>query len=45
MHRHCPLQALLGIVSYTDSVKADIERRMAAQGLALPVHTRPGWYF
>ena len=45
VHRHCPLQALLGIVSYTDGVKADIERRMAAQGLALPVHTRPGWYF
>ncbi len=45
VHRHCPLQALRGIVTYTDGVKADIERRMATQGLALPVHTRPGWYF
>lgn len=45
VHGHVPLAALLGIVCYTDSVKADIESKMLAQGLSLPVHTKPGWYF
>lgn len=45
VHRHVPLSALLGIVCYTDTMKADIEGKMLAQGVTLPVHTRPGWYF
>jgi len=45
VHRHLPLSALLGMVCYTDAVRVDIERTMRNQGLDLPVHTRPGWYF
>lgn len=45
VYRHVPLAALLGIVCFTDSVRLGIERKMAAQGLTLPVHIRPGWYF
>lgn len=45
VHRHVPLAALLGMVCYTDVVKADIERTMQDLGVVLPVHTRPNWYF
>ncbi|MBQ0928859.1 type II toxin-antitoxin system toxin DNA ADP-ribosyl transferase DarT [Ideonella alba] len=45
VHRQVPLQALLGLVCFTDGVKAGLERTIADLGLALPVHTRPGWYF
>ncbi|MCW5623726.1 MAG: DUF4433 domain-containing protein [Burkholderiales bacterium] len=45
VHQHVPLAALLGIVCYTDVVCADIERKMQALNVALPVHTRPNWYF
>lgn len=45
VHRHVPLQALLGVVCYTNGARAVIERTMAATGTNLPVHTRPGWYF
>ena len=45
VHHHVPLAALLGIVCYTDGARADIEHKMLAAGLTLPVHTRPDWYF
>lgn len=45
VHRHLPLAAVLGIVCYTDAARADIERQVQLQGLALAVHTRPGLYF
>jgi hypothetical protein len=45
VHRHVPLAALLGIVCYTDVVRADIEGKMQSLGVVLPVHTRPNWYF
>lgn len=45
VHGHVPLQALLGLVCYTDGMRADIEGKMTTHGLTLPVHTRPGWYF
>lgn len=45
VHQHVPVAALLGIVCYTDTVRAEIESRMQAQGVALPVHARPNWYF
>lgn len=45
VHRHVPLEALLGIMCYTDAIRADIESKMRTQGVALPVHTRPNWYF
>jgi ssDNA thymidine ADP-ribosyltransferase, DarT len=45
VHQRVPLEALLGIVCYTDVVRAEIESKMQALGAALPVHTRPNWYF
>lgn len=45
VHQHVPLAALLGIVCYTDIVRAEIEGKMRDLGVALPVHTRPNWYF
>ncbi len=45
VYRQVPLAALLGIVCYTDVIRAEIESKMQALGVALPVHTRPNWYF
>ena len=45
IHNHLPITGLLGIMCYTDAMKKRIERDVAARGLTLPVHARPGWYF
>ena len=45
IHGHVPLSALLGVVCSTDGQRQQIEQTIAQRGLALPVHTRPGWYF
>lgn len=45
VHQHVPLEALLGIVCFTDAVRSEIESKMRGLGVALPVHTRPNWYF
>lgn len=45
VHRQVPLSALVGLVCFTDGVRADIEGKIADRRLTLPVHTRPGWYF
>ncbi|MGO2286783.1 MULTISPECIES: type II toxin-antitoxin system toxin DNA ADP-ribosyl transferase DarT [Pseudomonas chlororaphis group] len=45
IHHHLPITGLLGIMCYTDAMKERIEQDVAARGLTLPVHARPGWYF
>jgi ssDNA thymidine ADP-ribosyltransferase, DarT len=45
VHRYLPVQALLGIVCYTETLKADLQARIETAGAALPVHARKGWYF
>jgi hypothetical protein len=45
IHRHLPITGLLGIMCYTDAMKERIEQDVAARGLTLSVHARPGWYF
>ena len=45
VHERVPLAALLGIVCYADGVRTEIESKMQALGVALPVYTRPNWYF
>lgn len=45
VHRHLPVQGLLGIVCYTDALKQDFEHKIRGLGLQLPVHVRTGWYF
>ena len=45
IHSHLPITGLLGIMCYTDAMKERIEQDVAARGLTLSVHARPGWYF
>ncbi|WP_425479125.1 DarT ssDNA thymidine ADP-ribosyltransferase family protein [Xanthomonas populi] len=45
VHRHLPVDGLLGIVCYTDDMKLSIERQLKASNLTLPVHARTEWYF
>ena len=45
VHRHLPINGLLGIVCYTDNLQLAIERQLKARNLDLPVHARTGWYF
>jgi hypothetical protein len=45
IHHHLQITGLLGIMCYTDAMKERIEQEVAARGLTLPVHARPGWYF
>ena len=45
VHQHCPVDALLGIVCYTDKTKMSIEGLLSEKGINLDVHARPGWYF
>jgi hypothetical protein len=45
VHQHCPVDALLGIVCYTDKTKISIEGLLSENGINLDVHARPGWYF
>lgn len=45
VHQHMPVSALLGAVCCCAVLKQDIEQQVAARGLNLAVHARPGWYF
>lgn len=45
VHRHLPLEALLGVVCSTDMQARAIGQTIAQRGLSLPVHARPNWYF
>jgi len=45
IYHHLPITGLLGIMCYNDAMKESIEQDVAARGLTLSVHARPGWYF
>ncbi len=45
VHRHLPIEALVGIVCYTDAVKTSLDTLIQAKGLKLDVRVLPGWYF
>lgn len=44
VHKHCPLDALLGMVCYTDSVKAEVDAMAKARGHNLQIVTQKKWY-
>lgn len=44
VYKHCPVEALMGIVCYTESVKSLIEQWLVQHNISLPVHARSGWY-
>lgn len=45
VHHHLPASALLGIGTYTDEMRADIETQAMAHGLQLKAVARPNWFF
>ncbi|MEN9395883.1 MAG: hypothetical protein RLZ81_413 [Pseudomonadota bacterium] len=45
VHQHCPVSGLLGLVCYSEKGKIQAQAQVQAQGLNLPVHARPDWYF
>ncbi|WP_276784194.1 type II toxin-antitoxin system toxin DNA ADP-ribosyl transferase DarT [Thalassolituus oleivorans] len=45
VHQHCPIEGLVGIITYNDAVKTSVQTQVTAKGLALQVEARPGWYF
>ena len=45
IHQHCPVSGLIGIVCHSEAGKMQAQAQVAVQGLNLPVHSRPGWYF
>ena len=45
VHRHVPIEALVGIVCYTDAVRTSLDTMIQARGLKLDVRVLPGWYF
>lgn len=45
IHQHLPINALLGIVCYTEQLKLNIEQQVQARGLKLQIHAKRGWYF
>lgn len=45
VHKHVPVEALLGIVCYTEEIKEEISLMLENSNLKMPVHVRKGWYF
>jgi len=45
IHRHLPVNGLLGIVCYTEKLKQAITQQLQSREMNLPVHARPRWYF
>lgn len=46
IHHELPVQALLGVVVYTEQIKGQVERWAAEQGADdLAIHALPRWYF
>ncbi len=45
IYQQCPISSLLGMVSFTETLKLQIEQQIAERSLDLKVHSRPGWYF
>jgi hypothetical protein len=45
VYQHCPVSGLIGIICYSEVVKIKVEAQVQANGLELPVYSRPEWYF
>lgn len=45
IHKHVPIQALLGAICYTPQVQLELQQLAAELGGALDIHCRPSWYF
>lgn len=45
VHSRLPITSLTGLVCYTPAMENAVKHELAARNLALPVVTRPAWYF
>ena len=45
IHRHCPVDGLIGIMCYTEQLQQTIAQQIQSRDLNLQVHARPRWYF
>lgn len=45
VHRHLPIDTLLGIACYSDRERDRVDTLVKGAGLGLDVISRPGWYF
>jgi hypothetical protein len=45
IHRHMPVEALIGVICYTDGIKSGIETELRKHGITLDVKAIRGWYF
>jgi hypothetical protein len=43
--QHCPVNAIIGMICYTDAVKQQLEGLLMKRNLVMAVHARSGWYF
>lgn len=45
VHQHVSIDAVMGLVCYTEKVKNNLDQIVKAHGLKVAVHVRGGWYF
>ncbi len=45
IHRHLPINALVGIICYSDSTKAQIIQQSQEAAVKLEIYKKPEWYF
>lgn len=45
LYRHCPVDALLGMICYSDKQQLQLQNLLQKHGTNLPVHVRQNWYF
>jgi hypothetical protein len=45
VHKHLPIDALLGMICYNDVVTSSLKAKLAERGLTMTIVARPSWYF
>ena len=45
IHRHLPVDALLGVVTYNDLIKAEVQALADERQLKLGIHSKQSWFF
>lgn len=45
VHRHCPVEALLGMICYDTNVQQQLNSYLQQRHKTMDVYVRPGWYF
>jgi hypothetical protein len=45
IYQYLPVNALIGVICYTDGIKSSIQNELQASGVNLEVYTKQEWYF